>query len=61
MTSTATALSQSRRVLERELADYSSAADRDALAALLDGRGATDSFAAVILSRQAHRELFRTR
>ena len=52
---------QSRRVLERELADYATVADRDALAALLDGRGATDSLAAAILSRQAHRELFRTR
>ena len=61
MTSTATAMSQSRRVLERELADYATVADRDALAALLDGRGATDSLAAVILSRQAHRGLFRTR
>ena len=60
MTSTATTVRQSRRVLERELADYATIADRDALAALLDGRGATDSLAADILGRQAQRELFRT-
>ena len=61
MTSTATTVRQSRRVLEQELADYATSADRDALAALLDGRGATDSLAADILGRQAQRELFRTR
>jgi hypothetical protein len=61
MTSTATTVRQSRRVLEQELADYATIADRDALAALLDGRGATDSLAADILGRQAQRELFRTR
>ena len=61
MTSPATTVRQSRRVLEQELADYATIADRDALAALLDGRGATDSLAADILGRQAQRELFRTR
>jgi hypothetical protein len=61
MTRTATTVRQSRRLLEQELADYATAADRDALAALLDGRGATDSLAAEILRRQAHRALFRTR
>lgn len=56
-----TTVRQSRRVLERELADYATAADRDDLAALFDGRGSAGSLAADILSRQAHRELFRTR
>jgi hypothetical protein len=59
MTSTVTTVRQSRRVLARELADYSTPADRDALAALLDGRGAGDSLAAHILTGQAHRALFR--
>lgn len=61
MSSTATTVGQSRRVLERELADYATPAERDELAALLDGRGAADSLAADILSRQARRELFRIR
>jgi hypothetical protein len=61
MTSTVTTVRQSARVLERELADYATVADRDDLAALLDGRDATDSLAAAILGRQAHRALFRTR
>ncbi|MGY1779723.1 hypothetical protein [Geodermatophilus sp. SYSU D01036] len=49
---------RSRRALERELADYATTADRDELAALLEGRGAGESLAAEILGRQAHRALF---
>jgi hypothetical protein len=51
---------RARRVLERELADYATVADRDDLAALLDGRGSSESLAADVLGRQAHRALFRT-
>ena len=61
MSNTATTVRQSRRALERELADYATVADRDDLAALLDGRGATGSLASAILGSQAHRALFRTR
>jgi putative aminopeptidase FrvX len=50
---------RARRVLEQELADYTTAADRDELAALLAGRGSADSETAEILSRQARVELFR--
>ncbi|MGY1633192.1 hypothetical protein ACI784_15945 [Geodermatophilus sp. SYSU D01186] len=52
-------LGRTFRALERELADYATVADRDELAALLDGRGAGESLAADILSRQAQRDLFR--
>jgi hypothetical protein len=47
-----------RRALERELADYATASDRDQLAALLAGRG-VGAEACDILSRQARAELFR--
>ncbi|MGY1794322.1 hypothetical protein ACI796_10085 [Geodermatophilus sp. SYSU D00525] len=49
---------RSRRALERELADYATTADRDDLAALLEGRGSERGLAAEILGRQAHRALF---
>jgi hypothetical protein len=52
-------LRRAHRGLEQELADYATAAERDDLAALIDGRGAGDSLAAEILSRQARVELFR--
>ncbi len=48
-----------RRALERELADYATASDRDDLAALIAGRGVADSEAAAVLVRQARRDLFR--
>jgi hypothetical protein len=48
-----------RRALESELSDYATAADRDELAALLDGRGAVDSDTVAILSGQARADLFR--
>jgi hypothetical protein len=48
-----------RRALERELADYATARDRDDLAALIAGRGVADSEAAAVLVRQARRDLFR--
>ena len=47
------------RALARELADYASASDRDDLAALIAGRGVTDSEAADVLVRQARHDLFR--
>ena len=47
------------RALERELADYATASDRDDLAALIAGRGVGDSEAADVLVRQARRDLFR--
>jgi len=55
------AVRRARRVLAQELADYATVAERDDLAALFDGRGSAGSLAADILSRQAHRELFRPR
>jgi transposase len=48
-----------RRALERELADYATASDRDDLAALIAGRGVADSEAAAVLVRQVRRDLFR--
>jgi hypothetical protein len=48
-----------RRALERELADYATASDRDDLAALIAGRGVADSEAAAVLVRQARSDLFR--
>ena len=48
-----------RRAVERELADYATAAERDDLAALIAGRGDADSEAADVLVRQARRDLFR--
>ena len=48
-----------RRALERELADYATASDRDDLAALIAGRGDADSAAAAVLVRQARGDLFR--
>ncbi len=48
-----------RRALERQLADYATAGDRDDLAALIAGRGAADSEADAVLVRQARRDLFR--
>ena len=48
-----------RRALERELAGYATASDRDDLAALIAGRGVADSEAAAVLVRQARRDLFR--
>ncbi|RBY83601.1 hypothetical protein DQ238_00445 [Geodermatophilus sp. TF02-6] len=50
---------RARRVLERELADYATAADRDDLVALITDRAPTGSDAAAILDRQTRRELFR--
>jgi hypothetical protein len=50
---------RARRALERELADYATLGDRDDLAALIAGRGVTDSDAAAVLVRQARRDLFR--
>ena len=50
---------RARRALERELADYATASDRDDLAALIAGRGDADSQTADILVRQARRDLFR--
>jgi hypothetical protein len=50
---------RARRALERELADYATLGDRDDLAALIAGRGVTDSEAAAVLVRQARRDLFR--
>ncbi|MGY1681715.1 hypothetical protein [Geodermatophilus sp. SYSU D01176] len=50
---------QARRALEREIADYATASDRDDLAALIAGRGVADSEAAAALVRQARRDLFR--
>jgi hypothetical protein len=50
---------RARRELAHELADYATAADRDELVALIDGRGYANSDAADILSRQARQELFR--
>ncbi len=61
MTTTVTTARRSRRALAREMADYSTAAERDDLAALLVGRGAGDSLAAALLDREAYRALFRTR
>jgi hypothetical protein len=48
-----------RRRLAHELAGYATAADRDELAALIEGRGYSASNAADILSIQARRELYR--
>jgi hypothetical protein len=50
---------RARQALERELADYATLGDRDDLAALIAGRGVTDSEAAAVLVRQARRDLFR--
>ncbi|MGY1643373.1 hypothetical protein ACI782_19890 [Geodermatophilus sp. SYSU D00703] len=50
---------RARRVLEQELADYATPADRDELAALIAGRGSADSEAAGILAGQARVQLFR--
>ncbi|MGY1594054.1 hypothetical protein ACI789_01515 [Geodermatophilus sp. SYSU D00965] len=50
---------RARRVLEQELADYATPADRDELAALFAGRGPSGSEAAAILARQAGVQLFR--
>src|SRR3954452_17518091 len=48
-----------RRHLAHELADYATTADRDDLAALIDGRGYAAGTAADILPRQALGNLFR--
>src|SRR3954453_16752930 len=48
-----------RRPLAHELADYATTADRDDLAALIDGRGYAAGTAANILTRQALGNLFR--
>src|SRR4051794_41916926 len=48
-----------RRHLVHELADYATTADRDDLAALIDGRGYAAGTAADILNRQALGNLFR--
>jgi hypothetical protein len=50
---------RARQALERELADYATLSDRDDLAALIAGRGDTDSEAAAVLVRQTRRDLFR--
>ena len=50
---------RAHRALEREIADYATASDRDDLAALIAGRGAADSDAAAVLVRQVRRDLFR--
>ncbi len=50
---------RAHRALERELADYATASDRDDLAALIAGRGVADSEAAAVLVRQVRRDLFR--
>lgn len=50
---------RARRALERELAGYATASDRDDLAALIAGRGDADSAAAAVLVDQARRDLFR--
>ncbi|SDL79527.1 hypothetical protein SAMN05660642_00835 [Geodermatophilus siccatus] len=50
---------RARRALERELADYATASDRDDLAALIAGRGDADGATADVLVRQARRDLFR--
>jgi hypothetical protein len=50
---------RARRVLEQELADYATPADRDELAALIAGRGAADSEPAAILAGQARVQLYR--
>src|SRR3954454_18071120 len=48
-----------RRAVERELADYATASDRDDLAALIAGRGDADGETADALVRQVRRDLFR--
>ena len=48
-----------RRNLARELADYTTTADRDDLAALIDGRGYAAGTAADILTGQVLANLFR--
>jgi hypothetical protein len=50
---------RARRVLEQELADYATPADRDELTALIAGRGPAGSDAAAILAGQARVQLFR--
>jgi hypothetical protein len=50
---------RARRVLEQELADYTTAADRDALEVLIDEAGTTDDEVARILRGQAQAQLFR--
>jgi hypothetical protein len=50
---------RARRALERELADYATASDRDDLAALIAGRGDADGATADVLVRQARLDLFR--
>jgi len=50
---------RARQALERELADYATLGERDELAALIAGRGVSDSEAAAVLVRQTRRDLFR--
>ena len=50
---------RAHRALEREIADYATASDRDDLAALIAGRGDADGEAADVLVRQARLDLFR--
>ena len=53
-------LSESRRVLERELADYSSDADRNDLQVLVDASITSAAWeVSAVLGRQAHARLHR--
>ena len=50
---------RARRALERELAGYATAADRDSLGALVEASGRTDDDVTAILHGQAQAQLFR--